>query len=305
MGVLGTLAEGVHGDGVAVDRGQAELAGAVDGVREHPAEDAEAPVRRVDDCRARLGRRRIAGGQDRMVADHAPVVDGDGRPQPTVRHLGGEEARPVEVGVHVAEVVVLVQEPSDPLGVFHAGLSNVDGVAEVGGSRVVDALVSRRRRIGHRVGGGGPNVRRQPLTLAAEVDQAQVVGVPCQRCQRRRERPGRAAHGGERQPPVVDVDGRDPGARLQRHLDLAPRVVRICVVEGKADERLDYRPQAPGVRVGNARRCRERRDDSGHKPRCAGVAPDGDLDVRHAAATLRHRPPSPQAIGAVTAPPLS
>ena len=285
--MLGTLAEGMHGDRIAVDRGQAELAGAVDGVREHAAEDAEPPVRRVDDCRASLGGLRIAAGHDRMVADHAPVVDGDGRMEPAVLQLGGKEARPIEVRVHVAEVVVLIQEPSDALGVFHAGLSNVDGVAEVAGSRVGDALVLRQRQIGVRLGGGGPNMRRQPLAVAAEVDQAQVLAV-CQRCQRRRERRTRATRGGKRQPPVVHVDGRDPGARLQRHLELAPRVGPIRVIEGKADERLDDRPEAPGVRVGNPRRRSEGRNDSGHQCRCAGVTPDSDLHAGHASPTLRH-----------------
>ena len=184
VGVLGALAEGMHRDGVAVDRRQAEAAGSVDGVREHPAEDAESAVGGVDDRRTGLGRRRLARGHDRVVSDHLPVVDGDGRPEPTRRQLACEEAGPVEVGVHIAQVVVLVQEPGDPLGVLRARRADLDGVAEVGGSGVWDALVSRRR-IRHRCGGGGgAKVSRHPLPVAAEVDQPQVVDVRCQRCQR-------------------------------------------------------------------------------------------------------------------------
>src|SRR4029450_8549408 len=76
--VLGTLTERVDGDGIAEDRGAAALARRAERVLEQPAEDTEATIGGVHDGGTRLGGGDAGEGHQCVVADHPPLVEGDG-----------------------------------------------------------------------------------------------------------------------------------------------------------------------------------------------------------------------------------
>src|SRR4029077_8219300 len=78
---LGALAEGMDGDGVAEDRGQAAFPRDVERVLEQPAEDTEAPVGGMDDCGAGLSGWDTGDRHQRVMPDDQPVVDGNRRQQ--------------------------------------------------------------------------------------------------------------------------------------------------------------------------------------------------------------------------------
>jgi hypothetical protein len=112
------------------------------------------------------------------MADHPALVHGDGREQATGVELGHEIPGPVEVGVDVAQVVVLVEELRDPLDVVGAGRPHTDGIllarsaARASGRRV--QMVAAFRAVAR---GLYRHAGRKPLPVRAEVQKLHVLGL--------------------------------------------------------------------------------------------------------------------------------
>ncbi len=98
---------------------------------EQTAEEAEAPIGGVDDRGARLGGRNIGTRHQSVVSDYSPVVEPDCGPQLARRERRHQVARPVEIRVYVAQLVVLVQELGDWLGVVEACRSDLDRIGQL------------------------------------------------------------------------------------------------------------------------------------------------------------------------------
>jgi len=106
----------------------------------------------------------------RTVCDHAPVVDRDRRDQLARREARHQVPRSIEVGVHVAQVVVLVEKLGDRLRVAGRRRPHLD---------VVRGLVARRCAPGDGVdvvharppirGDEDVELCRQPLPVRTEV----------------------------------------------------------------------------------------------------------------------------------------
>ena len=285
-------------DGVAEDGGEPALARRVQRLLEHPAEDAQAAIGGVDDGGTRLGGADAWNRHHRVVPDHPPLVERDRGDQPARFERRHQVARPVEVGVDVAQVVALVEELGDRLGVLRCGRPHLDRIGRLRSRRTspggVRDVVAARALSAVRADG---DLRRQTLPLGAEVQELHVSGVRREGGQRLGQRPEVASRTRQRHPPVVHHDVDVTVGRLERHLDLAEIVVRVRVLEREADEPLDDGAQSPRVVRGNRGRRRKGGEHGRHHRRRARVAQDGDLHPRHREAMLVGRRSRRRSVG--------
>ena len=106
------------------------------------------------------------------------------------------------------------------------------------------------------------DLRRQALPVGTEIQEPHVPGVRCEQGERFRQWPEVAPGTCQRQAPVVHGDVDETIARLERQLDLAEVVVRVCVVKSEADEPFDNPAQPPRIVFGNSGSGRKRREES-------------------------------------------
>ena len=184
--------------------------------------------------------------------------------------------------MHVAQLVVLVQELGDRLGVLRRSRPHLDRVgrfcARLCAPRGSLDVVPAARSIAGQADG---DLRRQALPLGTEIQEPHVPGVSCERGERLRQRPEVAPGARQRQAPVVHGDVDETVARLERHLDLAEVVVGVGVVKREADEALHDRAQPPLVLCWDSDSDCKGREEGQHQRRRARVAQDGDLHPRH------------------------
>ncbi len=184
--------------------------------------------------------------------------------------------------MHVAQVVVLVEELGDRLSVFRCRRPHLDRIGRVGlgagalrgGDDVVAARLSAAVRADR-------DLRRQTLPLGTEVQELHVPGDGLEGGKWLRQRPEVASGTRQWQAPVVHRDLDETVARLERHLDLAEVVVRIGVLEREADEALDDGSQSPRIVRGDSDRSRKGGDHRRHQRRRARVAEHRELHARH------------------------
>ena len=236
MRELGALTERMDGDGIPEDRSEAALDCRVKRVLEQPAENTEAPIGGVDDCGTRFSGGDTRERHQRVMPDNSPLVDGDRGQQ----LIGGERRhqipRPVEVGVHVAQVVVLVEELGDRLSVLGRRGHHLDCAGSFfprpcAPGRGLDVVPPRPSLVTCAHG----HFCRQPLPVRTEVHQQHVADVGTESAERLGQRPEVASSARQRQAPVVHGDLDRSVARLERDLDLAEIVVRVRVVKREAD----------------------------------------------------------------------
>ena len=190
-------------------------------VLEQPAEDTEAAIGGVDDCSTCLGRGDTSERHQRVMPDYSPLVDGDRRQQLARRERRHQVPRPVEVGVHIAQVVVLVEELGDRLAVLGRSRPHLDRVG-----RFYTGLCAPRAQ--PRCGAASPVRRharadghfcRQPLPVRTEVHQQHVPGVRSESGERLRQRPEVAL----RRSSAAGPSRARPLARIRRPTRASPR----------------------------------------------------------------------------------
>ncbi len=115
-------------DGISEDGREASLDRRAERVLEHPAEQTEPAIGGVDDRGARLGGGDTGERHQRVVPDHLTVVHRDRRQQLARREPCNQVPRPIEVRVHVTQVVVLVEELGDRLSVLGRARSHLDRI---------------------------------------------------------------------------------------------------------------------------------------------------------------------------------
>jgi hypothetical protein len=291
----------MDGHGIAEDGRKAALARDLERVIDHAPEDPEASVRGVNDGRAGLAARSAGERHQRVVPDDASLVHGDRRQELLHLEHGHQVARPVEVLVHVAEVVVLVEELGDRLGIQRRPRPQLDRVLCSGGR-------GRRPRRGLDVvprglaGGAGADrdLGGQPLSVAPQVQELNAAGLGFDGGQPLRERPEAAPAAHQRPPPVVHGHLNAVVTGLEGHFDLAELLARIAVLEREGEEALDHRGELPLVLRGDPGGGGERREHRQDQRRRACVAQNGDLHPRHGMA--RSYPPCRSAHASPSAP---
>ena len=278
----------MDGDGIAEDRSETALGRGVERVLEQPAEDTEAPIGGVDDCGTRLGGGDTRARHQRVMPDYSPLVDGDRRQQLARGERRHQVPRPVEVGVHIAQVVVLVEELGDRLAVPGRSGPHLDRVGE---------LLPPPVRAWARPRCGAASPVRSSLRRTVTSAASRFPSEPRFISSTLRTSGARAASdsgSGPKSPPAL-VSGRpqsctatwtDPSPDSSVNLDLAEVVVRVRVVKREADELLDDRAEPPLVLCGDSASGCKRREDCQHQRRRARVAEDGDLYPRHGKAML-------------------
>ena len=279
---LGALTEGMDGDGIPEDRREAALGCRVERVLEQPAEDTEAPIGGVDDCGTRFSGGDTRERHQRVMPDNSPFVDGNRRHQLIRGERRHQIPRPVEVGVHIAQVVVLVEELSDRLSVLGRRGHHLDCVGSFSPrpcapGRGLDVVPPRSSFVTCADG----HFCRQPLPVRTEVHQQHVADVRTESGERLGQRPELTSSARQRQAPVVHDDLDRSVTRVERDLDLAEVVVRVCVVKREADELMDDRAEPPLVLCRDSGSGCKRREECQYQRRRARVAEDGDLYPRH------------------------
>ena len=247
VGPLGALAVRVNRDRASPDRVEPSCLRSGDRMVEDAVEDPEAAIGGVDDRDAGLRRGRAGHGHRRVMADHLPVVNGDGGEKRARLEALAHPARTVEVRMAVGEVVVLVQELGDRLRIVRVAVPDLDlvtGVARHRSPRAVPASRSRGTRARRDRSTTRPGRMRRfpsaPRLISRRSSASWAIarrsgGSPLA-CVRRGERPA----------PVVDVHLDTPADEVERQLDVAVRLSGVRVLEREAHE-VDDRA---GERVG-------------------------------------------------------
>jgi hypothetical protein len=136
----------------------------------------------MDDGGARLSGRDSGEGHQSVVTDHLPVVDGNRRQQLTRREGSHQVPRPVKVGVHIAQVVVLIEELGDRLGILRRSRPHLDRAGRLF-ARACEAWGSLDvvpPRVSIAAAHACVDVRRHALPVRTEVKELNVPGGRCE-----------------------------------------------------------------------------------------------------------------------------
>ena len=271
--MLGALTVRMSGDCARVDGLNLGRAGALNRVLEKAVEDAEATVGRMDDGYTGLTGLAALFEQQCVVANDLAGQNRDRRVKTTSLDLGLNPARPVEVRMAVAEPIVCVEKPRNGLDFGKRCVVNLNLI----GGRL--ALAGLARELGEgdvflRHNTHGINSCAEPLTVAAQVDEPQVVRHRFNLSELGRRSVEPATKRGDRFAPILNRAANRSFGQLHLNYQLAGRVIRVGALDDPCREPVNHLPEPLGIGCFEPTSKREALNDDIHEDKLTGLTAD-------------------------------
>lgn len=271
--MLGPLAVRVSGNGARVNGLNLGSVSALDRALEKPVEDSKSAVGRMDDSDASFSRLAALLQHQRMVADNLAGQHRNRRVKTTGLNLGLNPAWLVEIRVAVAEPIVGVEQPRDSLNIAQLRVVDLNLI----GGRL--ALTGFARELGERNMllwhyARGVNSCAEPLTIAAQVHEPQVVRHRFDLSELGRQSIEPATKRGDRFAPILNRATNRSFGQLQLNYQLAGWVIRIGALNDPGREPVNNLPEPLGIRWFEPTSKREALNDAIHERKLAAFAAD-------------------------------